>query len=200
MRCLILTLVLFIFVQPTSAALKRCVDDEGKSHYYNKILPSECEDKATTEMNKQGVVLNRTETKQTVQPEEDKAARLAEEESRIEKERRDAVLLNTYTSEEEIDLARERNVHPVELTIVGVEKRLEIVKTRLRNLLTQAKQAAQAQSPALAGIKQEIIPVQREAKTLQNELKENQLRIENIKTRFDTDKTRFIALMAQKKM
>lgn len=198
MRCLILTLALFVFVQPTSAALKRCVDDEGKSHYYNKILPPECEDKATTEMNKQGVVLNRTETKQVVQPEEDKAAQLAADQSRLEEERRDAVLLNTYTSEEEIDLARERNVHPVELTIVGVEKRLEISKTRLKDLLIQAKQAVQTQSPTLEGIKKEIIPVQREAKTLQNELKENQLRIESIKTRFDIDKTRFIELMAKK--
>lgn len=198
MRCLILTLVLFIFVQPTSAALKRCVDDDGKSHYYNKILPPECEDKSTTEMNKQGVVLNRTETKQVAQPEEDIAEQLAAEQNRIKKEKRDGVLLNTYTSEEEIDLARERNVHPVELTIVGVEKRLEIAKTRLKDLLVQAKQAAQVQSPTLAGIKKEIIPVQREAKTLQNELKENQLRIENIKTRFDIDKNRFIELMAQK--
>ena len=198
MRCLILALVLFVFVQPTFAALKRCIDDEGKSHYYNKILPPECEDKATIEMNKQGVVLNRTETKQAVQSEEDKAAQLAAEQNRIEEKRRDAVLLNTYTSEEEIDLARERNVHPVELTIVGVEKRLEIAKTRLKDLLIQAKQAAQAQSPTLAGIKKEIIPAQREAKTLHNELKENRLRIERIKTRFDIDKNRFVELMAQK--
>jgi len=198
MRCLILALSLFVFVQPSSAALKRCVDDEGKSHYYNKILPPECEDKATIEMNKQGVVTGRIEAKPEAQPKEDKAAQIAAEQKLNEMKRRDTVLLNTYTGEEEIDLARERNVHPIALTIVGVEKRLEIAKTRLRDLINQAKQAAQAKSPTLAGIKKEIIPVQKEAQNLQRELKENQQRIAHIENRFDLDKKRFIELMAQK--
>ena len=198
MRCIILTLVLFVFVQPSSAALKRCVDDEGKSHYYNKLLPPECEDKASIEMNKQGVVMGRIEAKLAEQPKEDKAALIAAEQKLDEIKRRDTVLLNTYTSEEEIDLARERNVHPIELTIVGVEKRLEIAKTRLKDLINQAKQAAQAKSPTLAGIKKEIIPVQKEAQNLQHEIKNNQQRIAHIENQFGLDKKRFIELMAQK--
>ncbi len=198
MRCLFFILFLFVFVQSSSAALKRCVDDEGKSHYYNKLLPPECEDKASTEMNKQGVVMGRIEAKLEEYPKEDNAAQIAEAQKLDEIKRRDTVLLNTYTGEEEIDLARERNVHPIALTIVGVEKRLEIVKTRLKDLINQAKQAAQAKSPTLAGIKKEIIPVQKEAQNLQRELKENQQRIAQIENRFDLDKKRFIELMAQK--
>ncbi len=198
MRYLILTLVLFVFVQPTSAALKRCVDDAGKSHYYNKILPPECEDKVTIEMNKQGVVTSRVEAKQAEQPKEDNAAQIAAVQKLEEIKRLDSVLLNTYTSEEEIELARERNVHPVKLTIIGVEKRLEITKTRLKDLLNQANQAAQTESPMLVGIKKEIMPVRREAQNLQNELKENKMRIERIKSQFDIDKKRFVELMTQK--
>lgn len=198
MRSLILALVLFVFVQPSSAALKRCVDDEGKSHYYNKLLPPECEDKASVKMNKQGVVMERIEAKPDEQPEEDKAAQIAAKQKFDEMKRRDTVLLNTYTSVEEIDLARERNRHPVELTIIGVEKRLEIAKTRLTDLIDQAKQAAQAKSPMLAGIKKEIIPVQKEAQNLQRELLENQHRIAHIENRFDLDKKRFVELTAQK--
>lgn len=198
MRYLILTLVLFVFVQPTSAALKRCVDDVGKSHYYNKILPPECEDKATIEMSKQGVITSRVEAKQAEQPKEDNAAQIAAAQKLEEIKRLDTVLLNTYTSEEEIELARERNVHPVKLTIIGVEKRLEITKTRLKDLLNQANQAAQTESPMLVGIKKEITPVKREAQNLQNELKENKMRIERIKSQFDIDKKRFVELMTQK--
>ncbi len=199
MRYLILTLALFVFVQPISAALKRCVDDAGKSHYYNNILPPECEDKATIKMNKQGVVMSRVEAKRTEQPKEDNTAQIAAAQKIEEIKRLDTVLLNTYTSEEEIELARERNVHPVKLTIVGVEKRLEIAKTRLKDLLNQANQAAQTESPTLVGIKKEIMPVRREAQNLQNELKENQLRIERIKSQFDLDKKRFIELMSKNK-
>lgn len=198
MRYLILTLVLFVFVQPTLAALKRCVDDAGKSHYYDKILPPECEDKPTIEMNKQGVIMSRVEAKQAGQPKEDNAAQIAAAQKLEEIKRLDTVLLNTYTSEEEIELARERNVHPVKLTIVGVEKRLEITKTRLKDLLNQANQAEQIESPTLVSIKKEIVPVRREAQNLQNELKENQMRIERIKSQFDLDKKRFVELMTQK--
>lgn len=198
MRYLILTLVLLVFVQPTSAALKRCVDDAGKSHYYNKILPPECEDKATIEMNKQGVVMGRVEAKQAEQPKENNVAQIAAAQKLEEIKRLDTVLLNTYTSEEEIELARERNVHPVKLTIIGIEKRLEIAKTRLKDLLNQANQAAQTESPTLVGIKKEILPVRRETQNLQNELKENQMRIERIKSQFDIDKKRFVELMTQK--
>ncbi len=198
MRYLILTLVLFVFVQPTLAALKRCVDDAGKSHYYDKILPPECVDKATIEMNKQGVVMSRVEAKQAKQPKEDNAAQIAAAQKLEEIKRLDTVLLNTYTSEEEIELARERNVHPVKLTIVGVEKRLEITKTRLKDLLNQANQAEQIESPTLVSIKKEIVPVRREAQNLQNELKENQMRIERIKSQFDIDRKRFVELMTQK--
>lgn len=199
MRCLILILFIFIFAQSSSAALKRCVDDEGRSHYYNKIIPPECEHKETVEMNKQGVVINKTMIKSEVkQPEQDKAAQVAAEQKLLEKTRRDAVLLNTYTSEEEIDLARERNVHPVELTIVGIEKRLEITSAHLNNLQNQAVEAEKAGSPTLDGIQRDIVPAQREVTNLQNELTENQRRIENIKIRFDTDKKRFVELMAQR--
>ncbi len=199
MRYLILTLVLFVFVQPTSAALKRCVDDVGKSHYYNKILPPECEDKATIEMSKQGVITSRVEAKQAEQPKEDNAVQIAAAQKLEEIKRLDTVLLNTYTSEEEIELARERNVHPIKLTIIGVEKRLEITKARLKDLINQANQAAQAESPMLVGIKKEITPIRREAQNLQNELKENKMRIERIKSQFDIDKKRFVELMTQKR-
>lgn len=194
MRRLILILALLIVSLPASAALKRCIDDDGRTHYYNTILPPECEDKATTEMNKQGVVINRTEIKPVQPPEYDKAAQMAAEQKFQEAARRDAVLLNTYTSEEEIDLARERNVHPVVLTLVGVEKRLEISQTRLDSLRKQANEAEQASSPMLAGIQKDIIPAQREVNNLRNELEENQQRMETIKARFEADKKRFMEL------
>ena len=198
MRGLILTLIIFVFVQPVSAALKKCVDDHGKFHYYDSILPDECQGKATIEMNKQGVVINRVEEEVPQSSEEDKTAHLAEAQRLAREKKEDSVLLNIYTSAEEIDLARERNLHPVELAIIGTKKRLEIAQTRLDNLQKQADEAERSNSPNLASIQQDIIPTQREVANLHKELQDNQKRIENIKAKFDVDKKRFLVLVEKK--
>jgi hypothetical protein len=198
MRGLILILIIFMFVQPASASLKKCVDNHGKFHYYDSILPDECQGKATIEMNKQGVVINRVEEAVSQSTEEDKTAHLAEAQRLAREKKEDSVLLNIYTSAEEIDLARERNIHPVELAIIGTKKRLEIAQTRLDNLQKQAKEAEKLSSPNLTSIQQDIIPTQREVANLRKELMDNQQRIENIKAKYDADKERFLVLVEKK--
>ena len=195
MRGLILISIIFVFVQPASAALKKCVDDHGKIHYYDSILPHECQGKATIEMNKQGVVINRIEEAISQSSEEDKTAHLVESQRLAREKKEDTVLLNIYTSVEEIDLARERNLHPVALAIIGTEKRLDIAQTRLDNLQKQANEAEKSGSPNLASIQQDIIPAQREVANLRKEVLDNQKRLESIKAKFDNDKKRFIVLV-----
>lgn len=195
MRGLILISTIFVFVQPASAALKKCVDDQGKFHYYDSILPHECQGKATIEMNKQGVVINRVEEAISQSSEEDKTAHLVESQRLAREKKEDTVLLNIYTSVEEIDLARERNLHPVALAIIGTEKRLDIAQTRLENLQKQANEAEKSGSPNLASIQEDIIPAQREVENLRKEVLDNQKRLESIKAKFDNDKKRFIVLV-----
>jgi hypothetical protein len=199
MRSLIIISVVLLLAQPAFAALNKCVDDNGKFHYYDKILPSECKDKETIEMNSQGVVINKTEanTEQAPQSAEDEAAHLAAEQKREDEKRRDTVLLNTYTSIEEIELARERNLHPLTLAIIGIEKRLGIARNRLTDLQKQADVAEKSGSPTLVAINQDIIPAEKEVVNLQNALKDNQLRMENTRTKFHADKKRFLELQKQ---
>lgn len=198
MRGLIFILIIFVFVQPAFAALKKCVDDQGKFHYYDNILPTECQGKATIEMNKQGVVINRVEKAISQSTEKDKAAQLVEAQRLAREKEQDTVLLNIYTSAEEIDLALERNLHPVELAIIGIEKRLDIAKARLGNLQKQADEAERSGSPNLASIQQDIIPAQKEVTNLYKELLDNQKRTDKIKAKFDADKKRFLVLVEKK--
>lgn len=194
MRCLIIALAIFIFIDPVSAALKKCVDDQGRFHYYDSFLPLECQGKTTIEMNKQGVVINRNEVAVPQSSEEDKIARVAEAQKLAREDKQDTVLLNIYTSVEEIDLARERNLHPVALAIIGIEKRLDIAQNRLDNLKKQANDAEKSGSPILASIEQDMLPAQKEVTNLRKELLDNQKRKESIKAKFDADKERFLVL------
>ncbi|MCB1948402.1 MAG: hypothetical protein H6940_03295 [Burkholderiales bacterium] len=193
----VLLATFFIFTQPVLASMNKCQDDEGKFHYYANIMPSECQNKTTVEMNKRGVVI-RTHTAEFKEaPEIDPAQQAADEQLRLEAERRDAVLLNTYTSEEEINWALDRNIHPIELAIAGIEKRLEIATSQLKNLQQQANNAKQSGNPALSSIQKDIMPIRRDVAQLQNELKKNHERIDQLKEKFAADKKRFRALKQQ---
>lgn len=202
MRWIIFISIMLVFTQPVSAALKKCVDDRGMFHYYDKVLPAECQDKATVEMNNLGVVIRKNEIDQNkVDPAAEKALKAQKEEEELrlkEEQRRDTVLLSTYTSEQEIELARERNIHPIKLNIIGIEKRLGIAQTQLDALQKQAEDAEKAGSPTLAAIKTDIQPAERDVLSLRRELAETQGRMKSIQSRFDADKKRFLELSVKK--
>ncbi|SES89390.1 hypothetical protein SAMN05216326_10649 [Nitrosomonas marina] len=194
---LALITILFMLTLPVQASLNKCKDDEGRFHYYTHIKPPECQDKATVEMNKRGVVIRTHTVERKTEPETDPVQQAAIEQKRLEKERRDAILLNTYTREEEIDWALDRNIHPIELAIAGIEKRLEIASAQLKNLLKQANEAKQSGNTVLSSIQKDIIPARRYVVQLQDELKKNHKRIDELREKFDTDRKRFRALKQQ---
>lgn len=198
MRHFLLFATIFIFTQSALASLNKCVDDEGKSHYYTNIIPSECQEKATVEMNKRGVVIRTHVVQNKMEEDIDPAQKEAEEHKKNEEKKRDQVLLSTYTSEKEINWAMERNIHPIELAIVGIEKRLEIAKKRLQTLQQQAVEAEKTSNPVLTSIQQDIIPAKRDVVQLENELQRNHQRINNLKEKFTSDRKRFQILKAEK--
>ena len=197
MRWFVLFATIFVITQPALASLNKCVDDEGRSHYYTNIMPSECIDKATVEMNKRGVVIRTNIVQQKAKEDIDPAQKKADEQMQKEEKRRDQVLLSTYTSEKEIEWVMERNIHPIALTIAGIEKRLEIARSRLKSLQQQAVEAEKTGNPTLTTIQQDMIPVKRDVAHLENELQRNHDRINKLKAKFTSDKKRFRALKMQ---
>lgn len=186
---------IFIFIQPVSAALKKCVDDKGRTQYYNNTPPPECLGKATVEMSDHGVVIKKTKEEVELKEAEEQAKREAVEKKRaMDKKRLDAALLATYTDKKEIDLARDRNIQPVELAIKGIEPRLKVSQDRLEVLKLQFLEAQKTKSPALASIKKEMNPVKKEVVRLEDELIKRKEEIENIKARFSAERKRFIEL------
>ena len=197
MRWLAITSFFFVFVffQPASAALKKCIDDKGRTQYYDKTPPEECLGKATVEMSDHGVVLKKTDEEVGMKEAAERAKREATEKRSIqEKKRLDAALLATYTDKKEIDLARERNIQPVELAIKGIEPRLKVSQSRLDVLQLQLVEARKAKSPLLPSINNEVATAKKEVKRLKNELVKRKIEKNKIKAKFDSDKKRFIEL------
>ena len=186
---------IFIFIQPVSAALKKCVDDKGRTQYYNNTPPPECLGKATVEMSDHGVVIKKTKEEVEVKEAKEQAKREAAEKKRAKDKRRlDTALLATYTDKKEIDLARDRNIKPAELAIKGIEPRLKVPQDRLEVLRLQFVEAQKTKSPVLASIKKEMNAAEKEVGRLKDELVKKKEEIENIKARFSADRKRFIEL------
>ncbi len=195
MRWLTIISFAFIFIQPVSAALKKCVDDKGRTQYYNNTPPPECLGKATVEMSDHGVVIKKTKEEVELKEAEEQAKREAVEKNRaMDKKRLDAALLATYTDKKEIDLARDRNIQPVELSIKGIEPRLKVSQDRLEVLKLQFLEAQKTKSPALASIKKEMNSAKKEVVRLEDELIKRKEEVENIKARFSAERKRFIEL------
>jgi hypothetical protein len=192
---IITSLTVFFFIQPASAALKKCIDDKGRTQYYDKTPPQECLGKATVEMSDHGVILRKTDEEVGAKEAAEQARHEAAKRRDLqEKKRLDTALLATYTDKEEIDLARDRNIQPVKLAIKGIEPRLKVSQSRLDVLQLQLIEARQTKSSILSSISKEVVTAKNEVERLKGKLAKKKIEIKKIKARFDSDKKRFIEL------
>jgi hypothetical protein len=185
----------FFFIQPATAALKKCIDDKGRAQYYDKTPPQECLGKETVEMSDHGVVLKKTGKKVGAKEAADRAKHEDAKKKNIqERKRLDTALLATYTDKKEIDLARDRNIEPAELAIKGIESQLKVSQSRLDVLQLQLAESRKTKSSILPSINKEITTAKRKVELLKNKIAKRKIEIKKIKTRFDSDKKRFIEL------
>lgn len=118
MRVVLLIVSIGLLMGPwtAQAVLYKWVDDEGRVHFGDRI-PVQFQLKAHDEINQRGIVLKHREAAQT--PEEKaEARRLEEERKKIElaekkKKQRDRVLLDTYTTERDLIVARDSRLEAV---------------------------------------------------------------------------------------
>ena len=115
----ILTFAACIFLTPTArAATYKWVDDQGNVHYSDK-MPPEAVNKGSIELNKQGVAIKKNDPALT--PEQRRAREVEEERTRQaakirdEIQRRDRALLQTFTTEGEIDLSKKRALRTIDV-------------------------------------------------------------------------------------
>lgn len=166
----------------------KCVDDRGKIYYSDKFTP-ECGQ--IEEMNRQGRVVKKHETvKPAVAP------KPAEEEQRgrkelAERQRRDRALIATYTSEEEIDLARDRSLAIPLQAIKTAENRLAKVNSQLFDLKSEANRLAGQEKAIPPYLLEEIDVKLKEIPELEDEFQEKKSYAESVRAKYEADKLRY---------
>ncbi|MCW9013431.1 MAG: DUF4124 domain-containing protein [Gammaproteobacteria bacterium] len=148
-----ITFILFS-VLPVHAALNKWVDDKGQVHYGDRV-PAEYLKKERAVLNEQGVIVRETKaakTKEELLAEKKEKAREMEikRQKLIEEKKkalRDRVLLDTFTTEKDIMLARDARIDAVdsqinlsETLIKNDEQKLKDVKQRIESIEKSGRQ------------------------------------------------------------
>ena len=128
-----------------AAKLYKWVDDEGNIRYSDRLPPEQAK-KKHQQLNRQGVVVTTTEDARS--PEEIAAEaerKRKEEEAAAEaarlkaiQDKKDNVLLMTFSSEEELGIARDNRIDVLDSVINLIEKSIETTQQKLERLQQNA--------------------------------------------------------------
>jgi hypothetical protein len=114
----------------------------GKVVYTDK-LPSEAAGKANEQLNRQGTVVKRNEAaptpEQLAEREAERKKKLDDEMAAKEEKRKNTALLNTYSSERDIDEARARALRANDEAIKEAERKVAEVQKRQKELAAEAE-------------------------------------------------------------
>lgn len=195
-----LLLALFLAVPEQAAAAKifKWIDEKGVTHY-GEIIPPEYKDQAAQEMSSHGITIRKWDqaspgmTQDERKAAEEKAVRDREEKQRaFEQRRRDVALVNTYTSTQEIDAARERTLQLPSQAIRGLEPRLKKAQERLATLEQQVAALAKSGKRVPDGMESDVAEQKAEVDTIRAEIERHKAQIEIIKAKYEQDKKRYL--------
>ncbi len=172
---------------PGKGGIIKWVDDKGVTHYGDSI-PPEYANRGSTLLNKSGRVMKKSEP---LKPSAQQPPDAEQEKQLSEQQRHDAVLLGSYTTEQEIDLARERSTQMDEAAIKGLEQGSATVKARLAIHQKSAAGFTARKKPVPDDLKKDIDDAGGELGRIEAQILQKHKDIEATHLRFDRDRQRF---------
>ena len=179
------------------AALYRWVDSNGRVQY-GDTLPVTYQKSGAAELSKQGQVVKRTasaverEAEAAHLAEQARLKRIADEQARM-----DRALTSTYTSEAEIDLARDRALAHHQLVIQSARIRAKAVRDTQKELQARVKSATQARKPIPANLQMQVAQNEKEGEELKRTIVKNLEAMAQVREKYEADKQRFKMLVAR---
>lgn len=204
----ILGLLLALYV-PAASAVYKCTDEKGLT-LFGDTPPAGCGNVPIYEIGPGGRLLRKLDPTPTPEQAKERAA----EEARAKQaaiaaagqKRRDMALLNSYTSAEEFDVARDRNVEPVTGRIASAQERMKELDAREAEITEQiasmketvkAKKGDEEFEPP-AWLAANLDRVHKERANLVTGIARYRKQIEELRAKYEGDKQRWITLKASK--
>lgn len=195
-------LVLFIaFITTAQAKLYKWVDDKGVTHY-GEIIPPEYADKDNVQFSDKGRVIKKNEKLSAEEQranDEIAAKKRAEDKAALEQRRKDNMLLSTFSNENEIDLARDRNLRQVEAVINGIQLLQKSAQKNMEGFQQEAEQRTKAGKKIPDSLQADITEAENQVKKLQQDLAKAQEKSAAIRASYEADKARYRELTGSNK-
>ena len=177
----------------------KCKDDKGKT-YYTQMPPAECLGKELNELSGQGTVVKKREGALTP---DQIAARDAEEKRKKDEElaakeekRKNQALLNTYSSEKDIEEGRQRALGQAEAANKETEKRMTEAQKRAQALA--AEKEFYLKKPMPKKLQDDLKNNEIDLKGYQDALAAKNKELGEINAKYDEDKRRYLELTGAK--
>ncbi len=194
-KLLVSTAALFAaFSFNAEAKLYKWVDESGTTHY-GETIPPEYAGRDTQKLEK-GRVTDREDNFDSAKQNAAKKE-TAEDKAALTARRRDEALLNSYTTEKEIDLARDRNLLQVEARINSYTTLLKSAQATLDDLHKESESFTQKGRKIPQSLTDDIAESEARVAKLQKDLSANQKESDAVKARYEADKQRFRELKGQ---
>jgi hypothetical protein len=188
-------------VTPTQAGkLKKWVDENGQTQYGDRIPPQYSKQSSQT-LNNQGVVIQTRAAAKTPEQiaEEQRIAELkaSEERSRQEQARKDRILLDTFTNEDEMIMTRDGKVEAIEAIIRVTNGRIEKIRQRLASQKQRAANLERSGKPVPETLSQQIGESRTQIRQNVDYIENRKLEQQAIRDKFETEIERFRELKSK---
>lgn len=188
-----LLLIVVAFSTTAEAKLYKWVDDKGVTHY-GEVIPPEYTNKSNVLLSDKGRLIKRNEEINNTERRAnggDEAKERIDNEAKLEQSRKDKALLNTFSNEKEIDLARDRNLHQVESLISSIQSLQKSARESLKNYQQEAEERKRVGKKLHASLQADIIEGENKLAKLQLDLVKAQEKAAAVKASYEADKMRF---------
>jgi hypothetical protein len=173
-------------------------DKAGKTVGCGDKVPPEYQDNATKELNQRGVTVKQSDPPLT--PEQKKAAqaemdrKAAESQIAAEQKRKDKALLDTFTTANEIDLKRNRDIQLIASNIEAQQTNLKNANDRQADARSRMEQFKKENKPVPAPIQEEFDRAEASKTKIQAQIAQKRKEIADLNLQYDDMKKRFIEL------
>jgi hypothetical protein len=196
-RCLILLPLLFSASAVHAERTFRWIDEDGQVNYGDRVPPRYAI-KERKEINEQGRTVKVYAAPRTPEQkaEDRRQAIIAAAKKKIAERRlrHDRTLLATYSSEEDMQLARDGKVASVETLIQLTHRRIKSMQKRLLKLTDEAAEYERSGKELPSGLQQQIISLREQIIQNENFVKDKDREMEAIRLQFIADIKRFTEL------
>lgn len=172
----------------------KCWTDKNNQRQCGDTIPPEYANSDVTRYNEKGNVERRTHQ---LTPEERRKKETDEQQQRnalttnVESARRDSTLLNTFSNEQEIDLARDRNSQQIDARINSLNQLLKAAQTALASQRKQQDSFINRQQAVPPVLSNAIASGEEKIAKLQKQIAQSEQESAAINARFAADKARY---------